>query len=140
METLYEKLGGEPAIDATQVNPILPMHSHSSSRVCMCSVEKFYDLVLANPVLSPFFVSTNMERQRLMQKSFLNHVFGGKPYNGKGMRAAHAKLHLEDKHFDEVLAMLRKALASLGVKEDLIKQVIATAETTREEVLGRPAK
>ena len=100
-------------------------------------MEKFYDLVMQSKLLAPFFESTDMARQRRMQKSFLNHVLGGKPYNGRSMGAAHARLGLRDEHFDEVLGLLKKAMTMLAVPSDLIVQVLAIAETTRNDVLGR---
>ena len=114
--TLYEQLGGEPAIDAT--------------------VDAFYKLVLVDPLLAPFFVNTDMKKQHRMQKQFLNHVFGGKPYNGQNMRKAHAKLHLKEEHFNRVAQLLEQAMLSLGVKKDLVDQVIAVAATTKNDVLG----
>ena len=115
--TLYEQLGGEPAIDAT--------------------VNAFYKLVLKDPLLAPFFEHTDMKKQHRMQKQFLNHVFGGKPYNGQNMRKAHAKLNLKDEHFDRVAELLAQAMLSLGVKQDLVDQVIAVAATTKNDILGR---
>ena len=117
MTSLYEQIGGEAAVDAT--------------------VEAFYDLVLKDELLRPFFKNTNMKRQRGMQKQFLNHVLGGKPYNGMNMRAAHAKLHLTDEHFNRVAKLLGDAMASLGVPKDKIDAILAIAETTRDDVLGR---
>jgi hemoglobin len=57
---------------------------------------------------------------------------GGQPYHGRSMKAAHAKLN-----FDKVLENLDKAMASLNVPQDLMKEVLAIAETTRNDVLGR---
>jgi hemoglobin len=68
-------------------------------------------------------------------------AFGG-PHNyaGKDMRAAHARLvqaGLNDSHFDAVVELLGGTLKELGVKDELIAQVAAIAETTRKDVLGR---
>ncbi|KAI8908899.1 globin-like protein [Gorgonomyces haynaldii] len=117
MSSLYEKLGGEPAIDAV--------------------VERFYDLMLQDARVKDIFKNTDMQRQRKMQKAFLNHVLGGKPYHGKSMKEAHRKLHLTDVHFDAVLENMGRAMKELGVADDLIQQVAAIAATTRDDVLGR---
>jgi hemoglobin len=117
--SLYEKLGGEPAIDAT--------------------VEKFYQLVLADTLLAPFFAKTDMVKQRRMQKSFLNHVLGNKPFAGKTMKAAHKGLGLTDEHFNHVAKHLVDTMLSLGVAQNLVDEVLAIAETTRNDVLGRDA-
>lgn len=120
MSTLYERLGGEPAIDA--------------------AVDLFYDKVLADSRINHFFSDTDMARQRGHQKRFLSYAFGGMPkYSGKGMRAAHAplveKLGLDDSHFDAVVENLAASLTELGVSKELIGEVATVAESIRDDVL-----
>ena len=88
MESLYERLGGEAAVDA--------------------AVDKFYEKVLADERIRHFFTETDMAKQRRHQKSFLTFAFGGpQNYSGRGMREAHRKLveehGLNDSHFDAVI-------------------------------------
>lgn len=120
MSTLYDRLGGEPAIDA--------------------AVDLFYDKVLADSRINHFFTDTDMARQRGHQKMFLSFAFGGMPnYSGKGMRAAHAplveRLGLNDSHFDAVVENLAASLSQLGVSDALIGEVAAVAESIRDDVL-----
>lgn len=120
MSTLYERLGGEPAIDA--------------------AVDLFYDKVLADSRINHFFSDTDMARQRGHQKRFLSYAFGGMPnYSGKGMRVAHAplveKLGLDDTHFDAVVENLAASLTELGVSNELIGEVATVAESIRDDVL-----
>lgn len=122
MSTLYEKLGGEAAVDA--------------------AVDLFYDKVLADGRINRFFINTDMTRQRDHQKMFLSYAFGGMPhYDGKGMREAHAplvaKLGLTDSHFDAVVENLAASLRELGVTDELIGEVAAVAESIRGDVLGK---
>jgi hemoglobin len=119
--SLFEQLGGQPAVEA--------------------AVDIFYRKVLADDRISHFFDDVDMDRQRGKQKAFLTMAFGG-PHNyaGKDMRAAHARLvqaGLNDSHFDAVVELLGGTLKELGVKDELIAQVAAIAETTRKDVLGR---
>jgi hemoglobin len=44
---------------------------------------------------------------------------------------------LNDSHFDAVVELLGGTLAELGVKQELIQQVAAIAESTRNDVLNR---
>ena len=121
MATVYEQIGGAAAMDA--------------------AVDAFYRRVLTDDRISRFFDDVDMERQAAKQKAFLTMVLGGpSAYTGKDMRAAHAHLvarGLNDSHFDAVMENLGAALAELGVSGDLIKQIAATAETVRNDVLGR---
>ncbi|MCH8237008.1 MAG: group 1 truncated hemoglobin [Proteobacteria bacterium] len=119
--SLYERLGGEAAVNA--------------------AVDIFYRKVLADPSISDFFDTTDMEEQRNKQKAFLSMVFGGPDeYSGKDMREAHAPLvekGLNDSHFDAVAGHLDATLRELGVADDLIGEVMTIAGSTRDDVLGR---
>jgi hemoglobin len=56
------------------------------------------------------------------------------------MRNAHAHLlerGLNDRHFDAVAGHLQATLRELGVATGLIDQVMAIAESTRDDVLNR---
>jgi len=73
MSSLYERLGGEAAIDA--------------------AVKIFYDKVLADTRISHFFEGIPMEKLIGHQKMFLTVAFGGSNnYSGRGMAAAHKRL------------------------------------------------
>ncbi|MBS1716089.1 MAG: group 1 truncated hemoglobin [Armatimonadetes bacterium] len=121
MSTLYEKLGGAAAVDA--------------------AVDKFYRRVLADDRISSFFEGVDMDKQAAKQKSFLTMAFGGpNNYTALDMKTGHAHLvekGLNDSHFDAVVEDLGATLKELGVSDELIAEVAATAETTREDVLGR---
>ena len=121
MPTLFEQLGGSSAVDA--------------------AVDVFYRRVLNDDRTASFFDTVDMERQAAKQKAFLTMAFGGpNNYSGHDMRKAHAHLvkqGLSDEHFDTVLEHLGGSLRELGVSEALISQVVATAESTRSDVLDR---
>jgi hemoglobin len=69
-------------------------------------------------------------------------VFGGpNTYTGKDLRTAHKPLvdrGLNDTHFNIVIEHLKTTLKELEVPDDLIEQVLAIAETTRNDVLCLP--
>ena len=82
-----------------------------------------------------------MDKQAGKQKAFLTMVFGGpNSYTGLDMRQGHK--HLVDKgldasHFEHILAHLRSTLAELGLGEAKIAEVIAIADSVRDDVLNR---
>ena len=120
-QSLYEKIGGQPAMDA--------------------AVDLFYRKVLNDDRVSRFFEDVDMDEQRAKQKSFLTMVFGGpNDYTGKDLREAHKSLvddGLDDSHFDAVAVHLQNTLEELGVPAKLVNQVMATAAGTRDDVLNR---
>ena len=122
MSTLYEKIGGEAAVDA--------------------AVDLFYKKVLADDRINQFFEGVDMAKQHRMQKGFLTFAFGGpNSYNGRNMAAAHRKLveekGLDDSHFDAVMEDLGATLVELGVPDELIAEAAGIAESVRDAVLGR---
>ena len=120
-QSLFEKIGGEPAVDA--------------------AVDLFYRKVLSDDRISRFFDDTDMDEQRAKQKSFLTMAFGGpNEYTGEELRTAHKKLvddGLGDSHFDAVAVHLQNTLEELGVPAELVNQVMAIAAGTRDDVLNR---
>lgn len=121
MTSLYERLGGAPAIDQ--------------------AVDIFYRKMLADNRVSGFFDETDMDRQIAKQKAFLTMVFGGpNKYTGKDMRAAHKHLiarGLNDKHVDIVIEHLGGTLKELGAADADIAAVAAIANGARNDVLDR---
>lgn len=124
MPSLYEQLGGSPAVDA--------------------AVDIFYRKMLADERVSHFFDDIDMEKQAAKQKGFLTMVLGGPHnYTGKSMREGHAHLiarGLNDSHVDIVIGHLGDTLRELGVGEAQIAQVAALANSVRDDVLNRPPK
>ena len=121
MHTLFDRLGGAPAIEA--------------------AVDAFYGRVLADPLLRPMFAQVPMDRLRAHQRRFLGFAFGGaSEYAGRGLARAHAGLvaehGLDHRHFDAVLGHLDAALCSLGVGAELVAEVRDVAESVRSAVLG----
>jgi len=119
--SLYEQLGGEAAVNA--------------------AVDIFYRKVLNDPRIERFFEGVDMAKQENKKKAFLTMAFGGPHnYTGLDMRKGHARLvaqGLNDSHFDAVVEDLGATLKELGVADNLIGQVAAIAESTRNDVLGR---
>lgn len=124
MSTLYEKIGGRKAVEA--------------------AVEVFYGHVLEDDRIKHFFDGVDMKKQAGKQRAFLSYAFGGpNNYTGKDMREGHAHLlekGLDDSHVDAVIENLAKTLKEMGVADDLVADVAAIAESTRDDVLGRTAE
>lgn len=121
MSSLFERLGGAPAIEA--------------------AVDIFYRKVLSDERIAHFFDDVDMDRQAAKQKAFLTMVMGGPvAYSGLDMRTGHAKLvdrGLNDSHVDAVIELLAATLAELGAAQADIAEVGAIANSVRDDVLGR---
>lgn len=118
MSSLYERLGGEDAVNA--------------------AVDIFYQKVLADDRINGFFENLDMVAQANKQKAFLTMVFGGpNNYSGKDMRSGHAHLGLQEEHFDAVVENLASTLTELGVGESDINEVAQIALSVKDDVLNR---
>jgi hemoglobin len=116
--TLFERLGGMVSIDV--------------------AVEQFYDRVLGDPELAPFFDQVDLRRQRAHQKAFLATALGGpRRFEGRGLAEAHRHLRISDHHIDLVVGHLAAVLAGLGVLPALIDEVVAAIDGMRDEVVDR---
>jgi hemoglobin len=123
MSTLYERLGGQAAVDA--------------------AVENFYRKVLSDDRIAHFFDDIDMDLQIAKQKAFLTMVFGGPAsYSGRDMREGHRHLverGLNDSHVDVVIELLGQTLRELGVSDADIAEVARIADSVRNDVLNRSA-
>lgn len=116
---LFERIGGEPAVDA--------------------AVDVFYRKVLADERICHHFEDVDMSVQREKQKAFLTFAFGGpRPAsNGPSLRAAHARMHLTEGDFDAVMEHLGATLVELQVPADLIAEAAGIALSVKNDVLNR---
>ena len=116
-KSLFDRLGGQPAISA--------------------AVEQFYDRVLADGDLAPFFENTSMDSLKRHQEVFLTQALGGPyRYSGRPIKAAHEHLSIEQHHFDLVAEHLVAALAALGVAPDLIDEVMASVAPLADDIVS----
>ena len=116
--TLYERLGGEPAVGAV--------------------VNEFYDRVLADERVADFFDDVDMAEQRSHQTKFLSAVTGGPmQYEGDEMGEAHEGLDISNEEFDIVAEHLDAALEDLDVDTDDREAVMEAVEGYREAIVEK---
>ena len=117
MTTLFERLGGKPAVNA--------------------AVDIFYTKVIADASINHLFSGVDMPRQIAKQKAFLTYAFGGaESYSGKSMREAHKHLNLTEDHFNAVAGHLKSTLEELDVPQELQDEVMQVVGSTHDDVLN----
>jgi hemoglobin len=119
--SLYDELGGDAAIAA--------------------ALERFYEKVLADPIVNVFFQRVDVDRVKQRQRAFLAVAFGGPgTYDGRDLRTAHAAPRargLGDEEYEVFMGHFRDTLEELGVPEPQVTEVMAIADTGKDDVLGR---
>ncbi|XVH31283.1 group I truncated hemoglobin [Haloferacaceae archaeon DSL9] len=117
-QTVYDEIGGRGAVEGV--------------------VDDFYDRVLADEQLIPFFEGMDMEALRAHQVQFISSVAGGPvEYDGADMHEAHAHLDIGESDFDAVGAHLETALRNNGVDEANIDAIMAEVVALKDPVIGR---
>ena len=92
IENLYELIGGHETIKA--------------------ATERFYERVLEDENLRPFFKEADIAHLRSRQIMFVSMLLGGRVYTGKDIRNAHASARVQgmkEEHFDMFLSHFRAA-------------------------------
>jgi truncated hemoglobin YjbI len=119
--SLYEEIGGEASIDA--------------------ALDRFYLKILGDPRVNFLFESVEMARLKKHARAFLTVAFGGpNHYQGRDLRAAHRKAisqGLNEPLFEVFMGHFRSTLQELGLPQSKITQIVAIAESGRNEVLNR---
>jgi hemoglobin len=117
--SVYERIGGAPAVNA--------------------AVDRFYERVLADPMLAPFFKNVSMQRLKAHQFAFLSQALGGpQEYSGAAIARAHVGMRIEQHHFDAVTVHLAETLRELGIGEDIISEVAAAVAPLAGEIVNAP--
>jgi hemoglobin len=117
-QSVYNEIGGQSAVEAV--------------------VEEFYDRVLSDEQLIPYFDGMDMDELRAHQIQFISSVAGGPvEYSGGDMREAHAHLDINEADFEAVGAHLETALRTNGVSEENIESIMGEVVALKEPILNR---
>lgn len=116
-QTLFERLGGEPAITAV--------------------VEAFYARLLADPELENFFRDVPIRRLMGHQVAFLSAALNDRPVNLVALQRAHAGRGIQDSHFDRVAGHLVSTLLDVGVPQAMVDEVVGRVAPLRGEVVDQ---
>jgi hemoglobin len=115
--TLYERLGGAPAIEAV--------------------VDELYRRILADPELAPFFSRVNLRSQASRMRAFVTMVTGGpNEYRGRDMQTAHRGHAIEDRHFDLVAGHLVATLEVAGADPVAADELVTMVAGLRGDVVN----
>lgn len=115
-QTDYELIGGGRAVAAV--------------------VDRFYELVLGDPQLAPFFVNTDMAKLKRHQVLLISQVMGGPAdYDGRELREAHAGLNISNADFARVVTHLVTALQEAGVPAEVIGRVGAVLGGAEQDIV-----
>ena len=116
--TLLSRLGGRDAIEAV--------------------VALFYQRVLEDSELVPFFRGVSMTRLQQLQADLFCSALGGPPWKGRDLKSVHAGLRIHDHHFDRVAIRLQVALEEAKVSGPRIRHILELVGTLRGQIVTVP--
>jgi hemoglobin len=116
----YDSVGGAPAVTAV--------------------VDRFYQLVLADPQLSGYFDGVDLARLKRHQVLLVSQVLGGPAqYDGRDLATAHAALDVTPAHFGRVVEHLVAAMQEAGVPPEIIERVGGVLAKTEPDIVAAPS-
>ncbi|MDX1707378.1 MAG: group 1 truncated hemoglobin [Desulfobacterales bacterium] len=115
--TLFERIGGEQMIAEV--------------------VDDFYERVLADPELKPFFKNTSMDKLRCMQKEFFSVALDGPiTYTGKPLAHVHHGRGITKYHFTLFVNHLLNTLRYYQISDQEVADIISRINTYADEITG----
>ena len=115
--TLFERLGGEASIAEL--------------------IHDFYDRVLADPELKPFFKHTSIDKLRRMQREFFSAALDGPiTYTGRPLSHVHHGRGISKHHFALYVNHLLDTLQDCGINDQDINEIIGRINTYADEITG----
>jgi hemoglobin len=116
-DNLYQRIGGAATIDRLVVD--------------------FYNRVLSDPELAPFFEASDIDKLRRMQREFFSVALGGPiRYDGQSLSYAHHGRGIRRTHFARFVEHLLASLESCGIDEGDSTRVIARINSYSDDVMG----
>ena len=116
--TLYERMGGEPALRAV--------------------INDFVDRVFDDMMIGYLFVNADRARVKELEFQHASEFLGGPhEYEGRSLRAAHARHRIMGGQFARRLQLLRNVFAAHSVPEDVQAAFLAHNEALRDQITAQ---
>jgi len=116
-QTLFERIGGEQVISEL--------------------IHEFYDRVLADPELKPFFKHTSIDKLSRMQREFFSAALDGPiTYTGRPLSHVHHGRGITKHHFALYVNHLLDTLRDCGINDQDVADIIGRINTYADEITG----
>lgn len=115
--SLFERVGGQEAVASL--------------------VTAFYQRVLVDPELSPFFEGASIEKLQRMQAEFFSAALGGPiRYTGRPLSEVHQGMGIRPRHLARFVEHMLATLRGLEIGEDDALDIISRINRYADEITG----
>jgi len=102
-------------------------------------VDDFYDRLVADDQLGPFFEDADMDLLRRTQTDFLCEAAGGpETYDAAPVREAHIDVPFEPVHIERAVELLEESLDAFDVPDEDAAAVVDAVAAYETELLASP--
>ena len=116
-KSLYGRVGGEAVIEQL--------------------VTAFYERVLGDPELAPFFRGTKMDKLRSMQREFFAAALGGPmTYSGKPLSHVHDGRGITTRHLTRFVDHLLETLRESNLDQRDVDEIVTRVSRYSDEIVG----
>ena len=113
--SIYERIGGADGIDGL--------------------VDEFYESIMSDEVLKPYFKHASTGKIIIMQKQFFAAATGGPlTYGGKPLKEVHKHMGISRYEFDRYVGHLVKTLETRGISGEDSREVVAMINIYADEI------
>lgn len=101
-------------------------------------VMSFYERVLDSPIMSPYFVATDMKRLVDHQTKFIAFLLGGPAsFSDEHLKRVHGQLGIDRRAFEEMVSLLTETLEDFDFSEEDIAVVEKELERRAPLIITR---
>jgi truncated hemoglobin YjbI len=117
-----------------------PLYTKIGEKCLVTLAEILYDLVIEDGLFVPMLSNSDFPLNPNMIYHFVLHVTARKPYDVEKIREGHGKVGFKDKHFHQLILLLGKAMGMMGVKEDVMREILQAAMATKKDFKSQEPK
>lgn len=137
--------GTQPSRNGHHAPPAVSEHGNreavfdliGGARAVEDMVETFYEMIMADPELAPYFRGFSVGKIKQHQQQFLTAVTGGPNiYVGRPLRVAHGALQISPAHFDRTAEHLDAVMTVKGIDPDHRSLVLARVYALRRHIVA----
>lgn len=97
-------------------------------------ISSFIDRVVRDPMIGFLFRNVDPIVLKERETRFAEAHLGGRPYEGRSLRQAHAPHRIMGGHFNRRLVLLERTLTEFAVPEDIRQRWLGSTRSLRGEI------